>query len=97
MRLLIHQGTDDLAPHNLFVYCVGLDVLAVEVQTASGASNRVRASDKRREPGDEMISVAAKWPIAAPRRSRCNPNIDVRFTGAGNAGPTCVVADLTGI
>ena len=68
MRLLIHQGTDDLAPHNLFVYCVGLDVLAVEVQTASGASNRVRASDKRREPGDEMISVAAKWPIAAPRR-----------------------------
>ena len=36
--------------------------------------------------GDEVISVDAKSPIAAPRSSRCNPNIDIRFIVA-SVGP----------
>ena len=41
------------------------------------------------EPGDEVISVAAKWPITAPRWARCRPNNDIRFTTARvSAGTT---------
>ena len=56
----------------------GIDLAGTVVESKSGAF----------QPGDEVISVEAKSPIAAPRRSRCKPNIDIRFTTASDSAGT---------
>ena len=81
MRFARDQVADDVTAHDLLVNRVGLHVLAVEAIRSS-------ASTRRREPGDEVISVDAKCPMAAPKNSRCSPNIDIRFTTASESAGT---------
>ena len=42
-------------------------------RTVSGAPSRSSASTSRRDPGEEVISVEAKWPTAAPRMLAVQP------------------------
>ena len=83
-----NQIPDDVGAYDLFVHGVGHDVFGVEGHTRLGAFNRRSASTSRREPGDDVISVDAKWPIAAPRSSRCSPNIDIKLIEANASAGT---------
>jgi hypothetical protein len=74
--------------HDERLHGVGHDVLAIETNARLRRLEPGERVHRRRDPGDEVISVAAKWPTAAPRRSRCNPNNDIRLTAASASAGT---------
>ena len=82
------QIAHHVGAHDLLVNGVGLDVLAVEPRQARVRPSARSASSSLRDPGEEVISVAAKWPTAAPRWPRCNPNSDIRLTTASASAGT---------